>query len=173
MKKDWLWDRKINISEARKILKHPDSDRFVLVASLLLARQADPREVFKDYLNPVIFCKNWQRIKRRMSQDKWTSPRIIFWQAIYEKLLDKYRKKGVRFVREKDAGVRDPVCDAIGREIRRARKEEGLSQGQLAQKAGISQQLISRIEKGRENISLIMLKKISEALGRSAEINLV
>lgn len=173
MKKDWLWDTKINISEARKILKDPNNERFILIASLLLARKAEPREVFRDYMDPILFCKNWQRIKRRMVQDKWANPRIIFWQAIYEKLLDKYRKKGIKVVREKDAGIRDSVCEAIGKEIQRVRREEGLSQGQLAQKAGISQQLVSRIEKGKENISLITLKKISESLEKKAEISFV
>lgn len=173
MKRDWLWDRKINISEAGKILKHPEDDRFVLMASLLLARKADPREVFGEYIDPVVFCKNWQRIKRKMAQDKWGGPRIVFWQAIYERLLDKYRKKGIQIARERDARTIDSVCEAIGREIRRVRKEEGLSQQELAQKAGISQQLISRIEKGKENISLITLKKISKALGRRAEISFV
>lgn len=171
MKKDWLWDRKINISEARRILKHPDNDKFILIASLLLARKANLREVFKDYLDPALFCKNWQRIKRKMRQDKWGDPRIVFWQAIYEKLLDKFRRKGAQLVRKRDVGVRDAVCEAIGREIRRVRKEEGLSQERLAQKTGVSQQLISRIEKGKENISLIMLKKISKALSRKVEIS--
>lgn len=170
MKKDWLWDRKINISETRRILKHPENSRFVLMASLLLARKADPREVFKDYLDPVLFCKNWQRIKKKMAQDKWGNPRIIFWQAIYEKLLDKYRGKGIQLVRDRDMRVRDSVCEAIGRELRRVRKEKGLSQEQLAEKASIAQQLISRIEKGKENISLITLKKISEALDKKVEI---
>jgi len=171
MKKDWLWDRKTTITEAREILRKPGDNRFVLMASLLLARKADPKEVFGEYIDPVAFCKNWQRIKKKMSQDKWGNPRIIFWQAIYEKLLDRYRKKGIQIVRNKGIGQRDPACEAIGREIRRVRKEEGLSQGQLAQKAGVSQQLISRIEKGEENMSLITLKKISKGLGRKAEIS--
>lgn len=105
------------------------------------------------------------------SQDKWANPRIIFWQAIYEKLLERYRKKGIQIVREKKAGVRDYACEAIGREIRKVRKEEGLSQEELAHKTGIAQQMISRVEKGKENISLITLKKISGALGRRVEIS--
>ncbi|MDP2921575.1 MAG: helix-turn-helix transcriptional regulator [Candidatus Omnitrophota bacterium] len=173
MKKDWLWDRKISISESKKILKNPEDVKFILMASLLLAREADPGEVFGDYLDPIIFCKNWQKIKRRMAQDKWANPRIIFWQAIYEKLLDKYRKEGTCFIRNKDVTPMDSACVAIGREIRKVRKEKGLSQDEIAEKAGVSQQLISRIEKGRENISLITLKKISGALNRRVEISFV
>ena len=173
MKKDWLWDRRIGFSEAKKILSRPEDDRFILIASLLLARKVNPREVFKDYLDPVLFCKEWQRIKKKMKQDRWGGQRLIFWQAIYEKLLARYRKKGTQLIRGRDAAPRDPVCEALGREMQRVRKEEGLSQEQLAQKAGVSHQLISRIEKGKENISLITLKKISKALGRIAEISFV
>lgn len=173
MKKDWLWDLKISVSEARRILKHPDNKRFISIASLLLARKADPKEVFGEYLDPALFCKNWQKIKKRMSQDKWGDPRIVFWQVIYQRLLEKYRKKGIQIVRVKEVSPKDPACEAIGIEIRRVRKEEGLSQERLAQKANISQQLISRIEKGKENISLITLKKISGALGRKAEFRFI
>lgn len=173
MKKDWLWDLKISVSEATRILRHPGDKRFILIASLLLARKADPKEVFGEYLDPVLFCKNWQKIKKRMSQDKWGDPRIIFWQAIYQGLLEKYRKKGIQIVRVKEVSPKDPACEAIGVEIRRVRKEEGLSQERLAQKANISQQLISRIEKGKENISLITLKKISGALGRKVEFKFI
>lgn len=171
MKQNWLWDRKINLSEARKILKHSEDSRFILIASLLLARKADPGEVFKDYIAPDVFCRNWQRIKKNMRHDKWGKSRVVFWQAIYDKLLEKYRKKGMQILREKNMEVRDPVCDAIGKEIRRVRKEEGLSQEQLAEKVGISQQLISRIEKGKENMSLLTLKKIARALARKVEIS--
>jgi DNA-binding XRE family transcriptional regulator len=170
MRSDWLWDRKIGISEARDILKNPKDSRFILTASLLLARKAEPKEVFK-CLNPMLFCENWQMIKKRMKQDKWNLQRIIFWQAIYEKLLEKYRKSGLWFNNKKEPAVpRDPFFNIIGEDIRKARKKAGLSQHGLARKAGMSQQLISRIEKGRENTSLITLKKIASAFGKDVSI---
>ena len=169
MRGDWLWDRKIGISEARNILKDPLDSRFILTASLLLARKAEPKEVFK-CLNPMLFCKNWQVIKKRMNQDKWNLDRIIFWQAIYEKLLEKYRKSGRWFSNKEPSVPRDPFFNIIGEDIRKVRKKAGLSQHGLARKAGMSQQLISRIEKGRENISLITLKKIASALGKDVSI---
>jgi len=43
---------------------------------------------------------------------------------------------------------------------------EGFSQKELAQKLRISQQIISRIESGRENISLLTLEKVAAALGK-------
>jgi DNA-binding XRE family transcriptional regulator len=108
-----------------------------------------------------------------MAQDKWANHRIIYWQAIYEKLLKKYHQKGMYLVRNRDAEPHDPICVAIGRKVREAREEAGLSQKELADRAGFCQQFISRIERGKENISLITLKKISKPFGKEAEVNFV
>ena len=51
----------------------------------------------------------------------------------------------------------------IGETIEHLRNEKGLTQGELAEKVGSSQSAIHRIEKGRQNVSLEMIKKISEA----------
>ncbi len=171
MQTNWLWDRKISISEARKILKDPSDRRFILFASLFLARKNNIQEVFRE-LDPFIFCKYWAEIKKAMKQDKWAKSKVIFWQTIYEGTRDRYRKKGVKF-RKDTFVVRDAACEIVGKEIRRIRKEKGLSQKALSQKAGISQQLISRIEKGRENISLITLKRISKPFAKKVEINFI
>jgi len=171
MKADWLWDRKTTPAKARRIFKKPDSPLFLIMAALLLARKNVPKEVFKDYLDPLIFCRYWPAIKRKMRQDKWTEPRIIFWQAIYEKLAEKYRAKSIVFKPEKP--VKKLVCENLGKEIAALRREQGLSQKELARKIGISQQLISRIEKGRENLSLITITHIARALNRKAEVSFV
>lgn len=170
MNRAWLWDRKLSDSQAKKILKNPQHRRFVPIAALLLARNNEPRDVFRTYLDPLLLCSHWQSIKRRMRKDEWNSQRIVFWQAIYEKLRDKYREKGIKLRAEKQE-VRDAICKKVGEEIRSIRKEKGLSQKALAKKLRISQQLISRIEKGKENISLITLKGILKALDRKVNIS--
>ena len=53
----------------------------------------------------------------------------------------------------------------IGRVIESMRKEKGLTQSELAKKIGTSQSAIHRIEKGDQNISLEMVKKVSNELG--------
>ncbi len=53
----------------------------------------------------------------------------------------------------------------IGETIEQMRTEKGWTQGELAEKVGTSQSAIHRIEKGGQNISLEMVKKLSEALG--------
>lgn len=169
MKRDWLWDRKISLKKVKRILDDPSHRDFVLFASLLLGRKNEPREVFREYIDPVVFCKHWFRIKKAMREDKWNNQRIIFWQAIYEKLMDKYRKRGIKF-REKKETVVNELCKKAGMQIRTSRKEQGLSQKTLAEKLGISQQVISRIEKGKENISLVTLTNILKALNKSINL---
>ncbi len=170
MNRDWLWDRKISLKEAKKIFNNPEHKNFILLASLLLTRKNEPHQVFTEYIKPILFCKNWPRIKKVMREDKWNNQRIIFWQAIYEKLIEKYRKEGIKFRKRKKIIIND-LCGKVGSQIRKIRKEQGLSQRTLAKKLGISQQLISRIEKGRENISLITLAGVLKALGRKVDIN--
>ena len=53
----------------------------------------------------------------------------------------------------------------IGETIEHMRTEKGWTQEELAREVGSSQSAIHRIEKGRQNISLEMVKKLSEALG--------
>ena len=172
MNADWLWDKKIPEAEAKKTLKKPESKDFIALAALLLARKNNPNEIFKGYINPLVFCRQWAIIKKRMRQDKWAELRIVFWQAIYENLAEKYRRKGVSF-RKEQSGVKEPLCHATGVKINELRREQGLSQKQLAKKIGVSQQVISRIEKGGENASLITLAKIAQALNKKIHIEFV
>ncbi len=164
MKKDWLWDRRLSIAKVKGILKDPDSPRFVEFVALLLSRKNIPKEIFSLYVTPLVFCKNWHRIKRQMRKDRWNDPRIEFWQQIYNVLLDKYKKEGM-VIKEVKKSHADPFCKYIGNKIRKIRKQKALNQAELAKKTGMSQQIISRIEKGNENVSIITLKKIADALG--------
>ncbi len=53
----------------------------------------------------------------------------------------------------------------IGETIEQMRTEKGWTQEELAAAVGTSQSAIHRVEKGGQNISLEMIKKLSEALG--------
>jgi len=66
----------------------------------------------------------------------------------------------------------DELCQTVGGKIENIRKQKWFSQKQLARKMKVSQQLISRAESGRENISLITLKKIVSSLGRKILIDI-
>ena len=53
----------------------------------------------------------------------------------------------------------------LGEAVRKKRKEAGLSQEKLAEKAELSTVFISRIERGIESPSIDNLAKIARALG--------
>ena len=52
----------------------------------------------------------------------------------------------------------------VGALIYKLRKEKGMTQKELASKVNLPQQYISKILKGRENLSLETLAKIEDAL---------
>lgn len=170
MKVDWLWDKKLTLAEVKDILKDESNERFVDIASTLLSRKNNPKEVFEEYVDKIDFAKNWPKIKRRMRKDKWNNPRITFWQAVYEKLLAIYSEKGIK-VRLSGALPDSELCEYIGDQVKKIREEMKLTQNALADKMGISQQIISRIERGRENISLKTLERIIEALRKEISID--
>lgn len=60
MKRDWLWDRKISLTKAKKILTKPDHPKFIALAALLLSRKNNPKEVFQ-ILSPDHFCQNMKK----------------------------------------------------------------------------------------------------------------
>jgi len=54
----------------------------------------------------------------------------------------------------------------IARLISNTRKERGLTQAEFAQRLGTSQSAVNRIESGKQNLSMEMLGRISDALNR-------
>lgn len=59
--------------------------------------------------------------------------------------------------------------ERIGLRIAEIRKEAGLSQCELAERLGMKQNAISRIEKGKFNIGFDTLQKIAEAFGKKVD----
>lgn len=57
----------------------------------------------------------------------------------------------------------------IGRRIAELRKEQNMTQAQLAERCGIAQAHIARIETGRYSVGLDTLAQIATALGRSID----
>lgn len=56
------------------------------------------------------------------------------------------------------------ILRLVGKRIRDIRKQKGLSQEQLGEKAGVHFSYIGGVERAEKNISLINLEKIAEAL---------
>jgi transcriptional regulator with XRE-family HTH domain len=59
---------------------------------------------------------------------------------------------------------------SVNDNIRRYRKQTGMTQEETAQKAGISRTYYADVERGRYNPSLPVLKKIAAALGVTADV---
>lgn len=58
----------------------------------------------------------------------------------------------------------DPVTE-LGAELQRARKQNGLTQEQLAELAGISEQTLRSIERGAGNPSIEAVLSVANVLG--------
>lgn len=63
--------------------------------------------------------------------------------------------------------MKDPRLVAFGERVRQVRKEKGLSQEALADLAGIERSYMGHIERGDQNITLIKIFQIAEALEMS------
>ncbi len=55
----------------------------------------------------------------------------------------------------------------VGRNFTRLRKDKGLTQEQLEERSGFSQQYLSGLERGQRNPTVITLYELSQALGVS------
>lgn len=73
--------------------------------------------------------------------------------------------------RSASRGTRN-AAQRIGAHIREERLEAGLTQAQLAARAGISQVVLSRIETGAGNPTLALLEEIASALGTTLQVAL-
>jgi transcriptional regulator with XRE-family HTH domain len=55
----------------------------------------------------------------------------------------------------------------VGRNAARLRAEAGLTQEQLAERSGLTQQYISDLERGKCNPTIVTLYELAQALGAS------
>jgi transcriptional regulator with XRE-family HTH domain len=60
----------------------------------------------------------------------------------------------------------------VGRNVRAVRQARGMTQEQLAEESGFSQQYISDLERGRRNPTIVTLHDLAQALG-STPIELI
>lgn len=168
----WLWDMKITEKQAKKILSDPEDKDFIPLAAVLLARNNSPRVVMTKYLSPEDFCRHWAKIKKQMRKDSWNNPRITFWQAIYENAREKLREKGLKIRPASEKKKINGFFKTVGLQIKTLRKERDMTQKELAKKMGVSQQMISRVESGRFNVSLGILEKVVDRLGGQIKLEI-
>jgi transcriptional regulator with XRE-family HTH domain len=63
-----------------------------------------------------------------------------------------------------------PTLIALGKAIRHVRKQQGVSQEKLALMAGIDRSYIGRVERGDNNVAIVTLQKIAQALHISLSV---
>ena len=164
-----FWDKNIDEKKLKEILKDDKNDRFISIASLLLSRTNEPKKVFDKYLEKVIFCRNWNKIKRKMRENKWSDKRIIFWDTVYS-VAKKGLKEELLIEKKESRKVVSEDLRVIGDMIRSTRKEKNIKQADLSKRTGFSQQTISAVENGYLNASFLTLKNIFDALDLSIRI---
>ncbi|MDP2630856.1 MAG: helix-turn-helix transcriptional regulator [Candidatus Uhrbacteria bacterium] len=82
----------------------------------------------------------------------------------FEQIMSRYTKK------EKDAIAEHARYLKAAIELRKLRKQLGLSQSSLANKMKVRREFISRIESGTQNITLETLYRVGEVTGKQVAI---
>ncbi len=168
---EWLWDEELSEGEVKQILQDVQDPRFMEYAEKIFSRTTDEKIVF-ELVEKKVFCKAWPSIAQRVDKNKWAAQRAQLWQKVYERARrEREEEHTPAGPTAKDEGI-DPRTKTLARELRSARKKKGWTQAQLAQRLEVSQQYISKIETGRETLSLDAIERIAETLGKKFVISL-
>jgi DNA-binding XRE family transcriptional regulator len=155
----YFWDlNQAALKQAKRILKNPKHPKFISRMVALLSRCEQPKELFS-LVSQKEFIEAWPKIKAHWQKIARESDFRDWWQAIYEQLLEKYGKKQRRSQEE-----RSLLFLKIGKVIKEARIQKGLSQKELSALVGVRQPDISKIEEGKKNITLKTFFALSGAL---------
>ena len=156
----YFWDLKEEaLKETKNILKNPEHHKFNIRIVTFLSRCDKPKELFS-IIPEKKFVEVWPKIRSYWTKRVRQSEFRDWWDTIYEQLLEKYRRK-----QKKVIGRTPFFFRKIGRVIKEARIEKGLSQKHLALSIGMKQPDISRIEEGKKNITLFTLIRLCKILG--------
>ena len=125
----------------------------------MLARVKDSKQVF-NLISRDAFCRRFRSIENEIKSDEWTREKAAFWKATYLRLSKELRAKGEK-IRQSERIQLDDFDKDLVVKIRECRKKALMTQKELAEFMGCSQQFISNIEKGREKPNLDFLKKLA------------
>jgi len=170
MKTNWLWDSRLEERDVRKILKDMSNPRFDIYAEKLFSRVSDPKIAFS-IIDKITFCRKWPTIKKRMIKDRWLGDRVIFWQAIFERIHEGLKERGIKLREPQEVKI-PPERMKLAQQIRNLRIKLGYTQEDMAKKLGTAQQYVSKIENGHENFSMDTLARIADVFGKGLVIKL-
>jgi len=85
----------------------------------------------------------------------------------------KNKKRGVSKIELKISPKDKDALQKIAQKIEELRREELVTQQELAKKIGTTQSAISRIESGKQNITIDYLQRIASALNRDIKVKFI
>ena len=156
----YFWD--LNdpaLREAEKILKKPEHPEFSRRLVRFLSRCQKPRELFS-FITKEKFVEVWPQVRRYWVKAARESDFRDWWQTIYEWIAAEH---GVQ--KRMPKGRAPALFLRVGMMIRDARIRKGMSQSELALRAGMKQPDISKIEEGKKNITIGTLSRLCGILG--------
>ena len=155
----YFWDlNEKALKETKRILKNTEHPKFAVRILTLLSRCDQPKELFS-LISKKVFMEKWPKIRSYWIKITKESDFRDWWQTIYEQILDGFGRKS-----KKPKGKPSTLFIKIGRLIRDVRIRKGLSQKELAIKAGMRQPDISKIEEGKKNITTTTLARLCSIL---------
>jgi UDP-N-acetylglucosamine 1-carboxyvinyltransferase len=154
MKVNWLWDARLSKARVKRILNNENDPRFYIYAEKLFSRVNNPKIAF-GYVPKNVFYHQWPAIRQRIEKDQWAKQKADFWQRKYEE------------IRSIPAQRVD-----IAQQIKNIRVKLGYTQMEVAQKLGVIQQFVSKLEAGRENVTIDTLKRIANVFDKKLTIQL-
>ncbi len=156
----YFWDlNEKALKETMAILKNPGHPKFAGRMITLLSRCDQPKELFS-LLSKKEFITAWPKIRTYWVKLIRESDFRDWWETIYEQLLEE-RNLGENRPKGRPASL----FLKIGRMLKEARIQKGLSQKELAFSVGMKQPDISIIEEGKKNITLGTLTRLCKILG--------
>lgn len=154
----YFWDlNERALRETEGILKNPSHHKFIGRLVTFLSRCQQPKELFS-ILTKKEFIEVWPKARSYWIKIARESDFRDWWETIYEQIIQGYRGN------KKPVGSASGLFLKIGRMLKDARIQKGLSQNELAFKVGMRQPDISRIEEGKKNITLETLACLCRVL---------
>jgi DNA-binding XRE family transcriptional regulator len=157
--KKYFWELNENaLRELPGVLKNPGHVKFLERTIALLSRCDVPKEVFSA-LPKDIFIEQWPRIKKYWTKHGYSRELCLWWDTFYHTFIEKNGK-----IIKMTGGSSETLME-IGKIIHNARITKDLSQKDLAERAALTQSDVSDIERGKSNITIQTLMRISKVLG--------
>ena len=152
----WLNDKAAK--ETKKIIKNPQHPLFVQRIFEFLSRNDDAKALFH-IISKEHFVEQWPKIRLYWNKRSTAPDFKAWWETIYEQILKNEHTK------TRVEGSPSKTMEVIAQALRDARVEKGWSQSDFARRVRMNQPDISNIEKGKKNMTLETLIRISKVLG--------